>query len=174
MSALSWRFLSESSKFVLRLGTTVVLARLLPVDAFGLLTLVMVVMNFAYALSQIGMAPALIQRQNLTRAHTRVAFTVSVLSGLAITGAIWVSAPTVAAVFRNDDVTPILRLTSLSFLFTSLGSVAGALLERRLNYKRLFGAEVSAYIIGYAVVGIALALAGWGVWALACAAVVEA
>ena len=66
MGAFAWRFLSESSTFVLRLFVTIILARLLPVDAFGLLTLVMIVMNLAYRVSQIGMAPAIIQRKGLT------------------------------------------------------------------------------------------------------------
>jgi PST family polysaccharide transporter len=173
IGAFTWRFLSESSIFALRLVVTIILARLLPVDAFGLLTLVMIVMNFAYRISQVGMAPALIQCKDLTKTHARVAFSVSVLSGVAITAVIWASAPAVAAIFRNDAVTPLLRLISTSFLFSSLGSISAALLERRLNYRRLFQVELSSYTFGYALVGIILAVSGWGVWALAWAIVVE-
>ncbi len=173
MGAFAWRFLSESSIFVLRLIVTIILARLLPVDAFGLLTLVMIVMNFAYRFSQIGMAPALIQCKVLTKTHVRVAFTVSVLSGIVITAAIWAGAPIVAAIFRNDAITPLLRFISLSFLFSSFGSTSAALLERKLNYRRLFGVEISSYSIGHALVGVILAVSGWGVWALAWATVIE-
>jgi O-antigen/teichoic acid export membrane protein len=173
MGAFAWRFLSESSTFVLRLFVTITLARLLPVDAFGLLTLVMIVMNLAYRVSQIGMAPAIIQRKELTRTHVRVAFTVSILSGIVISAAIWASASTVAAIFRNDAVTPLLRFISLSFLFSSFSSTSAALLERRLNYRRLFLVELASYSIGYALVGIILAVSGGGVWALAWATVVE-
>ena len=173
MGAFAWRFLSESSTFVLRLFVTIILARLLPVDAFGLLTLVMIVMNLAYRVSQIGMAPAIIQRKELTKTHVRVAFTVSILSGIVISAAIWVSAPAVAAIFRNDAVTPLLRFISLSFLFSSFSSISAALLERSLNYRRLFLVELTSYSIGYALVGIILAVSGGGVWALAWATVVE-
>jgi O-antigen/teichoic acid export membrane protein len=173
MGAFAWRFLSESSIFVLRLIVTILLARLLPVEAFGLLTLVMIIMNFAYRISQIGMAPALIQCKELTKTHIRVAFTVSVVSGMAITAAIYAGAPMVAAVFRNEEVTPLLRFISLSFLLSSLGSTSAALLERKLNYRKLFVVELSSYSVGYALVGVILALSGWGVWALAWAIVVE-
>ncbi len=173
MGAFAWRFLSETSIFVLRLIVTIILARLLPVDAFGLLTLVMIVMNFAFRFSQIGMAPALIQCKGLTQTHVRVAFTVSVLSGVAITAAIWAGAPTMAAIFRTDAVTPLLRFISLSFLFSSFSSTSAALLERRLNYRRLFTVELSSYSLGYGLLGIILAVSGWGVWALAWATVVE-
>ena len=90
-----------------------------------------------------------------------------------ISAAIWASAPTVAAIFRNDAVTSLLRFISLSFLFTSFSSTSAALLERRLNYRRLFLVELTSYSIGYALVGIILAMSGGGVWALAWATVVE-
>src|SRR5262245_27801731 len=173
MGAFAWRFMSESSTFVLRVGVTILLARLLPVDAFGLLTLVMIVVNLAHRVSQIGMAPAIIQRKRLTQTHVRVAFTVSISSDIVIYAAIRAGAPTAAAIFRNDAVTPLLRFISLSFLFSSFGSTSAALLERKLNYRRLFLIELTSYSIGYALVGIILAVSGGGVWALAWATVVE-
>src|SRR5262245_42002084 len=54
MSAISWRFLSESSKFILQLTVIVILARLIHVDQFGLLALAMVVMNLVIEISEIG------------------------------------------------------------------------------------------------------------------------
>ncbi|HKQ79249.1 MAG TPA: lipopolysaccharide biosynthesis protein [Blastocatellia bacterium] len=173
IGAFAWRFLSESSTFVLRLFVNIILARLLPVDAFGLLTLVMIVTNLAYRVSQIGMAPAIIQRKELTKRHVRVAFTVSILSGVVISAAIWASAPAVAAIFRNDAAPQLLRFISLSFLFSSFGSTSAALLERKLDYRKLFLVELTSYSIGYALVGIILAASGAGVWALAWAMVVE-
>src|SRR5262245_21951450 len=173
MGAFAWRFMSESSTFVLRVGVTILLARLLPVDAFGLLTLVMIVVNLAHRVSQIGMAPAIIQRKRLTQTHVRVAFTVSISSDIVIYAAIRAGAPTAAAIFRNDAVTPLLRFISLSFLFSSFGSTSAALLERKLNYRRLFLVELTSYSIGYALVGIIFTVSGGGVWALAWATVVE-
>ncbi|HEY7544319.1 MAG TPA: oligosaccharide flippase family protein, partial [Blastocatellia bacterium] len=173
VGAFTWRFLSESSTFALRLLVTVVLARLLPVDAFGLVTLAMIVVNFAFRVSQIGMGPALIQRKDLTETHIRVAFTVSILSGILLTTVIWAAAPFAAAAFRNPSVTPVLRLISISFLFSSLGTTAESLIERKLDYRKLFKLEMTSYSIGYALTGVALALLGFGVWALAWATVIE-
>jgi PST family polysaccharide transporter len=60
---------------------------------------------------------------------------------------------------------------SISFLFSSFGAVAEALLERKLDYRSLLRVELLSYGIGYCFVGITLALLGYGVWALAWATV---
>jgi PST family polysaccharide transporter len=133
----------------------------------------MIVMNLAYRISQIGMAPAVIQRKDLTDTHVRVAFTISIISGIVISAAILAIAPTVGGIFRNDEVTSLLRFISISFLFSSLGATSAALLERKLNYRKIFLVELTSYSIGYALVGIILAVSGAGVWALAGATVIE-
>src|SRR6266498_329813 len=93
VSAFAWRFISETSKFALQITVMIVLARLLPVDSFGLLTLSMIVINFASRISQFGVASALVQREEITETHVRVAFSLSVLSGIVLTALIWSGAP---------------------------------------------------------------------------------
>jgi PST family polysaccharide transporter len=172
--AMAWRFTSRVAAFGLRLLVLVLLARLLTVDAFGLLNQALIVIGLAGLVSEIGMGPALVQRRDLTDIHIRVAFTVSLLSGLALMAVVWFGAPLAAMAFRTQEVIPVLRLISSTCLLTSLGTTAGALLQRRLAYRRLFVVEFLSYLVGYAGVGVALAVAGFGVWALAWAVVVEA
>ena len=171
VDAFAWRFTSESSKFALQVVVMVVLARLLPVDSFGLLTLSLIVINFA-SRAQLAVSLALIQRENITDTHVRVAFSLSALSGIALTILIWSTAPLAAVLFRAEAVTSVLRLISISFLFTSCGAIAEALLERKLDYRSLMKVELLSYGIGYCAVGITLALFDYGVWALAWATVV--
>ncbi|HEY8187236.1 MAG TPA: lipopolysaccharide biosynthesis protein, partial [Pyrinomonadaceae bacterium] len=171
MDAFAWRFMSESSRFALQLAVMIVLARLLPVESFGLLTLSMIVIDFA-SRAQLGVSSAVVQRNEITETHIRVAFSLSVLSGIILAMLIWLGAPLAAALFRAEAVTQVLRLISLSFLFTSFGSIAEALLERNLNYRSLFKVEICSYGIGYCLVGISLAFFDYGVWALAWATVV--
>jgi O-antigen/teichoic acid export membrane protein len=172
--ALGWRFLAKFCAFGLRLAVLVVLARLVSVADFGLIAQAVIVAGLAALFSEVGMGPALVQRRDLTATHIRVAYTVSLLSGLALTAAVWALAPLAAGAFHTPEVVPILRLLSWTCLCTSLGATAGALLRRELAYRRLFVAEFLSYSIGYGVVGITLALSGYGAWALAWSVVVEA
>jgi O-antigen/teichoic acid export membrane protein len=172
-SAFAWRFTSEFSKLVLQLTVQVVLARLLPVQAFGLLAVAMLVINFGTRLCEIGTGPAIIQRLALTDTHIRVAFTLSVLSGALFTGIVWVGAPLVASLFRADAVTPVLRVIGFYFLIGGAGTTAESLLQRRMDYRTLLRIEIVSYAFGYAAVGIGLALLGLGVWSLAWATLIQ-
>jgi O-antigen/teichoic acid export membrane protein len=174
MTALAWRFSAKVFTFGLRLVILVVLARLVSVEAFGLINQAVIVINLAAMVSEIGMGPALVQRQQLTDAHIRVAFTVSILCGLVLMVAAWSGAPLAAAAFRTPELVPVLRLLSVSCIFSALGTTASSLLQRRLAFRRLFGVEFTSYLIGYGVVGVSLAACGYGVWALAWGPVTEA
>ncbi len=166
LHALAWRFIAEWSRFALQLAVMIVLARLLPVESFGLLTIAMIFINFALK-AQLGVSSAIVQKDEITRTYVRVAFSLSVLSGSILTVLIWSGAPMAAALFGADAITGLLRLMSISFLVTSFGAVAEALLERKLDYRSLLRVELLSYGIGYCLVGITLALLDYGVWALA-------
>lgn len=173
LDAFLWRLLSESSKLVLQVGVQITLARLLPVETFGLMAIAMVVMNLGARVSEMGTGPALIQRPTITATHVRVAFTLSVLFGSSLSIAIWFGAGVAGTLFKAPAVTSALRLMGLAFVFTSFGATADALLQRRMDYRRLLRVELVSYAFGYAVVGIVLALLGYGIWALAWAVVAQ-
>jgi len=152
----------------------VLLARLLPVRAFGVVGQAMIVVYFATVFSDIGMAPAIIQRCTLTEAHIHAAFTVSCLAGALLCGGTWIVAPMVGAFFKTADVVPVLRALSFLFLFSGLSTTARAVLQRRLDFRSLFWTELGSYFLGYAILGIGMALLGCGVWALVWASIVQA
>jgi O-antigen/teichoic acid export membrane protein len=172
-SAFAWRLTAKFIAFGLRLAVLVVLARLVSVEAFGLLNQATIIVGLAGLASQLGMGPALIQRWPLTDTHVRVGFTVSGMSGIVLMAALWLGAPLAALTSNVKEIVPILRLLSWTFLFSCLGATAGALLERRLAYRSLFLVELSSYTVGYGMVGIILAYLDYGVWALAWALVVD-
>jgi PST family polysaccharide transporter len=74
--------------------------------------------------------------------------------------------PLGAVVMREPKVTPVLRVLSVGFAFEGAAVVAGALLRRRLDFKRQFSIESTSYVIGYGVVALTLAWHGAGVWSL--------
>ena len=142
MSAFAWRFVSESLKFVLQLTVMVILARLVRVEQFGLLALAMVVTNLVIRISEIGIYYAVVQRKDLTDTHIRVAFTLSTIFGLFFMAVVYMTAPLAGALLGNDEVTPILRLMSMIFLFMNLGATAMALLQKKLDYRNLLIADL--------------------------------
>jgi PST family polysaccharide transporter len=143
----------------------VVLARLLPPEDFGLLGLAMIVVGFGSLFVKLGLGPALIQRQKLTDRHVRVAFTVSALAGGGLCVALIAGAPAAAWILEDARVTPILQVLAVSFVMGGLQVPSQALLQKRLDFQRIFYISISKNVT-YGITSIALAIAGVGVWSL--------
>ena len=157
--AFAWRFIAEWSRFALQLAVMIVLARLLPVESFGMLTMAMIFINFALK-AQLGVPSAIVQANEITKnLRPRGILSIGAERSL-LTVLIWSSAPMAASFFGIDAITGLLRLMSISFLVTSFGAVAEALLERKLDYRSLLRVELLSYGIGYCLVGITLGVIG--------------
>jgi PST family polysaccharide transporter len=173
VTAVGWQFATTFGKYGLQFLVVAVLSRLLSPEDFGLVGQAMIFVGLANLFSDIGVAPALIQRKNITDAHIRVAFTFSVITGLTIAAIAWLTAWIPALVFRSPALEPLLRLLSVTLLFKSIGITATCLLMRRLDFRRWFWIYIGAYVAGSATVGVSMALAGYGAWALAWAYVTQ-
>lgn len=166
LSAFGWQYTSFIGQALMQLLVLAVQARLLTAEDFGVMGLAMIFVGFAALFSQMGVGPAIIQRPELTALHIRVGFTISVLLSLIFTILMIAIAPLVAVFVKNDQVTGVMYAVSLNFLFAGFGVVAESLLKRNLKFKRLMKANVISYAIGYAGVGIVMAVMGFGVMAL--------
>ena len=162
-----WMASGFAVQIVLQLVTLGILARLIPPRAFGVVGAALIAVSAAQILAESGLGPALVQARDLRPEHVRVGFTLSVLLGLACFAALFVAADAIEAFFPDiDGLAPVLRLVSLVFLIRNL-TVGDFLLLRSLRFQTLAGIEVLSYALGYGVVAIAMALTGYGVWAIA-------
>lgn len=164
-SGVKWSTVSQAGRQVMQLATTLVLARLLSPDDFGLASMALVVVGFVLLFKDLGTAAAIIQRRELSPELLSSVFWVNVLFGALASAAIFAAAPLLAAFYREPQVTPLIQALSVSFLLSSLGVLQQALLERDLAFDRLAKAELAAVVAG-ALGGIGGALAGAGVWSL--------
>ena len=173
VTAGQWRVGSMLLQGVLQFGVGVLLARLVPPGDFGVVALAVVVVGFATMLADLGLGPAIVQRRQLTDSHLRVAFTASMLVGLGMAAALMLLSPWIGALARDHTLPAVLRVQGLLFIVTGSGTVARALLQRNLDFRRLFVIEVASYTGGYALVAVGGALAGWGVWSLVLGSLVQ-
>jgi PST family polysaccharide transporter len=164
--ATQWRFASAIVGALSQLAIGVLLARLLPPADFGLVTLALVVIGFVRPLGDFGVGNALVQRLTVTDRHVRAAFTFSMALGVALALLLVIAAPAGAILLRQPEVTRIVRVLAAGLAVGAAGGVAGALLRRQLDFKRLFFIDTSSYIIGYGGLAVLLALSGYGVWSL--------
>ena len=173
ISAAHWRFASSAITGVLQLGVGILLARRLPPADFGVIALATVVIGFASLAADLGLGPALIQRQPLTARHTRVAFTVSLLVGGALSLTIFASAGLLARALDAATLRSVLRVQAWLFVGAAFGGTALSLLRRSLQFRRLFVIESGSYVVGYGLVAVGMAYAGFGIWSLVWGALVQ-
>ena len=173
ITGFSWRFVTVLGNFVSNFAIGVVLARLLPPEDFGLVGLALIVIGFGKLFADLGIGPALIQRDTLTERHIRVGFTLSLVMGAVLTLAVYHTAPWAARFMDDARLTGILHVLAFVFLVSTLKIVSIALLNRRLDFRRLMITELVSYGIGYGGVAITLALMGFGVWSLVYGSLVQ-
>ncbi len=174
LGGLIWMLSGAGVQSVLQILILGVLARLLTPTDFGLVGAALIVVSFSAMFYMLGLAPAIVQHSDLEVRHIRTGFTVSVLLGLFLAGLVWLLAPVISRFFRMPELTSVLRVLVLVFPLRSISVISMALLRRDLQFSRLAGIELVSYALGFGVVGIGLGFMGWGVWALAGAALGEA
>ena len=161
-----WTSLAMGAQAALQLVALVVLARLLSPSEFGVFAAALVVIGFCSIFSELGLAPAIVQRPKLEERHVRVGFTLSVLLGLAVAGVVWAGAPAIADFFHLPELTQVARATCLVFACQGASMVALALAQRELRFRWLAGIDAGAFAAGFVVAAPVLAWLGFGIWAL--------
>lgn len=166
MRGLKWSYASTISTAIMQVGYTAVMARLLNPSDFGLVAMGGVVLRFGNYFAQMGMSSAVIQKKDLSKENISAAFTSSILLGFLFTILAFLLAPLAKYIFNNNDVIPLVRVMGLAFLINGFSLTALALIRRSMDFKYLAFAEITAFIIGYLVIGIGSAVMGFGVWSL--------
>lgn len=160
-----WSAVQQVGDRGIRVPVYLVLARLLPPHAFGLIALAAAYIDFLQLIRNQGITAALIQREDLQPEHLDSAFWGNLLLGFLVGGLAFATAGPFAALAGQPDLEPIVRWLSIAFLLAALSSVQDALLRRELRFKSL----AVRSIVGQAVAGviaITAAFRGLEVWSL--------
>jgi len=174
ISGIKWNTISTILNAIIQIGYTSIMARLLEPEAFGLIAISVLVLQFGSYFANMGLNMAIIQIEELRPEHIRAAFTCSFLLGILFTGIVWMSAPLAASLFKNPDAEPIIRIMAFMFIVGGMSATSVSLLERTMRFKAVSILETSSYIIAYLGVGIALAYLDFGVYSLIFASLAQA
>jgi O-antigen/teichoic acid export membrane protein len=152
-------------KFLLSMSSTVVLARLLTPEDYGLVGMVAVVTGFVLLFKDLGLSAATVQRSEISNAQISTLFWVNVIVGfvvMVITAAI---APLVAWFYGEQRLLGITLGLSIGFVFGGLTVQHEALLRRQMRFSLLATAEILSLAVAL-LTAIILAWNSWGYWAL--------
>lgn len=165
ISGLAWklaeRFGVQGMQFVIQ----IVLARLLDPEHYGVLSLMVIFTTLANVFIQNGFNTALVQNKDVTEEDYSSVFWVSLTVATVIYVFLYFLAPVIAVFYEIPELVTPLRVLSLILFPGAVNSVQLAKVNREMDFKQVFKSNVGAIIVS-GIVGIVLAYADFGLWAL--------
>ncbi len=165
VSGVGWKIATQVVVQATRIVVGLVLVRLLVPRDYGLASMALMFVGVASIFTDLSLGTALIARRTITERDRSTAFWTTLAAGTLCAGGGVAASPLIADLFSTPAVAPLFAATSALFLITSLSSTPVALLNREMQFRSLQLRAMAGAVIGGAV-GIALAIAGAGAWAL--------
>ena len=154
---------------VLQMGVTflvsIVLARLLTPDDYGLIGIIAIFTAVCNTLVNAGFTTALIRKKDATDDDYNTVFLANLAIGLILYVLIYVCSPLISNFFNREELTDLTRVSSLSMVIGALALVQQTKLTKRIDFKSQAKITIASTSIS-GIIGILMAFAGYGVWAL--------
>ncbi len=160
-----WLGLGQTLGSVGSWAATLVLARLLAPESFGIVGMAMVVIGFVNTLGDLGLGAALIQRKHIDEGHKDSAFWLSFGMGAVLFAVCAAASPLLARVYREPRVAGVIMLAACTLLISPLFSTHITLLRRELRFPTVAKVEALRSLASGAA-SVAAAVGGLGYWAI--------
>jgi PST family polysaccharide transporter len=157
--------LSRFANTIIQMVSTVILARLLTPEDFGLVTMVTAFSLLLFNVGFNGFTEVIIQKENITPQQVSTVFWIGLAlsSGLAVLFA--ACSPLLARFYREPRVIPITIVMSVGFIFSALATEHLALIMRNMQFRKIMFNELTSAAISV-VVAVWMAIKGFGYWAI--------
>lgn len=165
MSSLAWTFGERIFAQIVTIIVTVILARLLAPEIYGVISIVMVFISFCNVFVTGGFGIALVQKKEVDSADYNTGFWLSLFFSSTLYLIMFALAPMIAEFYDKKELVLILRVMLLKLPLSSFNTIQQAYVQRKMQFK-LFFISTSIGTICSGILGILLAYCGFGVWAL--------
>jgi teichuronic acid exporter len=165
LSGMRW---TVSARVLVQLITwpaTIIVMRLLNPRDYGLVAVSTIFIEFVTVFSDPGLAAGLVQTRELRDDTSRAAAALIALLNLLLVSVLVLTAPSIAAWYREPELTPVIRVASLSLLLIAIATVPQAHLVRNMRFREMALALIASSLAG-SLATIACAILGLGVWSL--------
>ena len=165
LSNFIWRFAERCGAQIIQFVVSIVLARILVPETYGRIALVTVFLQILQVFVDSGLGNALIQKKDADDLDFSSVFYFNVIWCLALYAIMFFCAPFISAFYKDDTLTAIVRVLSITIIISGLKNVQQAYVSRTMQFKKFFWATLGGTCLS-AVVGVTMAVLGYGVWAL--------
>lgn len=165
VAGVFWKILENGGTTAITFIVTVLLARLLTPESYGVLSITIIFVTITGVFVQKGFNMALVQKTDADELDFSSVFFFQLLLAALLYVVLWFCSPILARVYKSPEVKPVLRVLALILFPCAVSSLQYAIIMRRFAFrKRFIVTLVSTLLSG--TVGITMALSGFGVWSL--------
>lgn len=165
VNSLWWKILERLTSQGLNLVIQIVLARLLLPEDFGNLAIISSIIGYCTVFVQSGLSTVIVQKNNLEKDDVSTMLVSSLGIALVLYLFLFWGASYISRLYDTDELVWPLRIQSLILFLGAVNSIQVALFSRVMQFKAIFFRSIlSVPISGF--IGIAMALGGYGIWAL--------
>ena len=155
------RFLAQIVSFVV----SVVLARFLLPEEYGIVSMVLVFINLANVFVSNGFGESLIQKKDADELDFSTVFCCSLGVSIALYVLLYVAAPLIAQYYRMPVLTVVLRVLAIKIPISSISTIQHAYVSRHMMFRKFFYSTLFGTLFS-GLLGIFMAIRGFGIWAL--------
>jgi O-antigen/teichoic acid export membrane protein len=156
---------ATAANFILRLGSLMIMARLLSPQDFGLVGMVTAVTGVLNLFRDFGLSAAAVQRASVSESQMSTLFWINIAVGGLLTLLLSAVAPAFAVFYREPRLVWIMVAVAGGFILNAAGVQHSSLLQRQMRFTTLATIDTIALVVSIAV-GISMAINGYGYWAL--------
>lgn len=165
ISGVIWKAMESGGNQAVRFVISIVLARMLDPENYTTLALLLIFVNIADVFVKRGFSTSLVQRKDADNTDFSSVLWASLGIAAALYTALFFAAPAIARFYEEPLIAPALRIVSVILFSGAFNSVQSAIITRKLEFRKLCMATLGATLVSGGV-GIYMAYAGYGVWAL--------
>lgn len=164
-SGFIWRLLERFGAQGVTLIVSIALARIISPKIYGNIALVMIFITIMQVFVDSGLGNSLIQKKDSDDTDFSTVFWFNVFFCIALYGILFFAAPFIAFWFKIEEFTSVLRVLGLTIVISGVKNIQQAYVSKRMQFKKFFFSTIGGTICA-AIIGILMAIKGYGIWAL--------
>lgn len=167
LSNLSWKFAERIASQAVSFVVSIVLARILAPSDYGAIAMVMIFVTLANVIAEGGFSSALIQKKDADKLDFSTVFYFSLVFSIGLYVILYVAAPSISLFYGDgyEVLTPVLRVIGIQVIIYAVNSVQQAYVSKKMMFQKFFWSTLVGTIVS-AILGLAMAYSGCGIWAL--------
>lgn len=160
-----WSFIDNIANLGVTFLVGLVLARLLTPAEYGIMAMIAIFIAIATSIVDSGFSNALIRKVRIERIDYNTVFFFNLVVSIALYAILYAVAPTISVFFKEPVLTDVLRVLGWVLVINAFSIIPRTILVRNIDFKTQTKVSVISSVVS-GVVGISMAILGWGVWSL--------